>query len=55
LLAADDPLAAVRRLLAAREPWYARAPLHVETAGRAVDEVAREIETAVRARGILSG
>jgi len=34
---------AMARLLEIRTPFYARAELHVQTAGRSVDEVAREI------------
>lgn len=53
LLAGPDPLAAARRLLADREALYARAALHVETEGRAPDEVAAEIERAARGRGLV--
>jgi shikimate kinase len=52
LLAGADPLAAARRLLAEREPLYARADLVVETEGRSPVEVAEEIEREVRRRGI---
>ena len=51
LLAGADPLAAARRLLAEREPLYARADLAVDTEGRAPSEVAEEIEREVRRRG----
>ena len=34
---------AMARLLEIRRPFYARADLHIQTAGRSVDEVAREI------------
>lgn len=51
LLRGPDPLETVRRLLAAREPLYARASLAVETAGREPGEVVEEI---VR-RGRLPG
>lgn len=54
LLAGPDPLAAARRLLAGRQALYARAALHVETEGRAPDEVAAEIVAAVR-RGDAAG
>jgi shikimate kinase len=55
LLAGADPLAAVRRLLEAREQRYARAAVRVETGGRTVEQVTTEIEAAVRARGLLPG
>lgn len=51
LLAGPDPLAAARRLLEARAPLYARAALHVDTAGRSPAQVAGIIETELRARG----
>jgi shikimate kinase len=50
LLAGADPLAAVRRLLAERERFYARADLEVLTDGRAVGELADQIHNAIRAR-----
>ena len=50
LLAGADPLAAMRRLLAQREPSYARAHLAVLTDGRSVGELADEIHNAIRAR-----
>lgn len=49
LLAGPDPLGAARRLLEARAPLYARATLHLSTAGRSPDEVAALIEREVRA------
>ncbi|HEX2079898.1 MAG TPA: shikimate kinase [Longimicrobium sp.] len=55
LLAGADPLAAVRRLLAEREPHYARAQLALPTDGRSADEVAAELDHVIRAtnaRGI---
>jgi shikimate kinase len=55
LLAGSDPRGTVRRLLAAREAAYARAALHVETAGRTVDQVTSQIEAAVRSRGTVPG
>ena len=55
LLAGPDPLGAARRLLAEREAFYARADLAVETDGRTPDEVADEIERAVRDRGVSDG
>jgi len=50
LLAGPDPLAAVRRLLAEREPFYARAHLALPTDGRTVGGTAREIHTSIRDR-----
>jgi shikimate kinase len=41
--AGPDPLAAATKLLAAREPFYARAHLRVDTVGRSPDAVASEI------------
>jgi shikimate kinase len=38
-----DPLAAARELLAARDPFYARAQLRVETDGRSPDEIAEAL------------
>ena len=51
LLAGPDPLGAVRRLLAEREPLYARADLALRTDRRTVDDLAETILTHVRARG----
>jgi shikimate kinase len=48
---AADPLAEARRLLAEREPFYARAHLRVDTVGRTPPEVAAEIVAAVRQEG----
>lgn len=48
LLAGPDPLAAARRLLAEREPLYARAAHRVDTGGRTPDEVAAEVERRLR-------
>jgi shikimate kinase len=53
LLAGADPLAAARRLLAEREPLYARAALHVDTEGRSPRDVAGAIAREARARGGL--
>lgn len=39
---------AVRRLLLRREPYYARATLHIQTDGRTAPAVAAEIESYVR-------
>jgi shikimate kinase len=50
LLAGADPLAAARRLLDERAPLYARAALHVDTAGRTPAQVADIVEAEVRAR-----
>lgn len=43
LLAGGDAVARVRALLAARLPHYAALPLHVDTNGRTVSEVAAEV------------
>ena len=48
LLAGPDPLGAVRRLLLAREGFYARADLHLDTDGRSVASVADDIERHIR-------
>ena len=48
---ADDPLAVAQRLLAEREPFYTRAHLRVDTAGKAPTDVAAEIVAAVRQEG----
>src|SRR5438552_5673130 len=48
---AADPLAEAQRLLAAREPFYARAHLRVETVGKAPQDVAAEIVGAIRQEG----
>jgi shikimate kinase len=49
--AAADPLAEAARLLSAREPFYARAHLRVDTVGKAPQAVAAEIVAAVRQEG----
>jgi shikimate kinase len=48
---AADPMAEAQRLLAAREPFYSRAHLRIETVGKAPQDVAAEIVTAVRQEG----
>jgi shikimate kinase len=48
---AADPLAEAQRLLAEREPFYARAHLRVDTAGKEPTAVATEIVDAVRQEG----
>lgn len=48
---AADPLAEAERLLAAREPFYARAHLRVDTVGKTPPDVAAEIVAAVRQEG----
>jgi shikimate kinase len=48
---AADPLAEAQRLLAAREPFYARAHLRVDTVGKTPSVVAAEIVAAVRQEG----
>jgi shikimate kinase len=50
LLAGPDPLGAVRRLLAERERFYARAHLVLPTDGRSVDGAARDIHDSIRGR-----
>lgn len=50
LLAGPDPLGAVRRLLAEREPFYARAHLVLPTDGRSVGGAARDIHASIRGR-----
>lgn len=54
LLAGPDAGPTAERLLAEREPWYRRAELRVITDGRPVHAVAREVERAVLARGLLT-
>jgi shikimate kinase len=44
---AEDPLDAATRLLGAREPFYARAHLRVDTVGRTPEEVAALVAAAV--------
>lgn len=51
LLAVDDPLGAVRRLLAEREPLYARADVRLPTEGRTPGELAAAILSEIHARG----
>jgi shikimate kinase len=48
---AADPMAEAQRLLAAREPFYARAHLRIDTVGKAPQDVAAEIVSAVRQEG----
>lgn len=55
LLDRGDPAAGVRRLLAAREPDYRRAEIHVGTDGRTPEEVAREVRRALEAGGHQGG
>jgi shikimate kinase len=50
LLAAPDPLQAVRSLAQRRNPLYARSDLTISTAGRSPLDVARQIARLVRAR-----
>ncbi|HKJ91567.1 MAG TPA: shikimate kinase [Longimicrobiales bacterium] len=52
LLEADDPLAEARRLLAAREPQYARADWIVDVDGRTPTDVAREISERLEQGGV---
>jgi shikimate kinase len=44
---AADPLSAARRLLEAREPFYARAHVRVDTVGKTPDVVAAEVLAAI--------
>jgi shikimate kinase len=55
LLAGPDPLGAVRRLLAEREPFYARAHLVLPTDGRSVHDAARDIFESIRDRAGVTG
>ena len=48
---AADPLAEAQRLLSAREPFYARAHLRIETVGKSPQDVAAQIVAAVRQEG----
>jgi shikimate kinase len=48
---AADPLAQARDLLSAREPFYARAHVRVDTVGKQPEEVAAEVVAAVSGRG----
>jgi shikimate kinase len=50
LLAGPDPLGALRRLMAERERFYARAHLVLPTDGRSVDGAARDIHSSIRDR-----
>lgn len=50
LLAGPDPLGALRRLMAERERFYARAHLVLPTDGRSVDGAACDIHTSIRDR-----
>lgn len=49
MLSGQDPVATATALLAAREPFYARAHLQVDTVGRLPQDVAREVLTWVGA------
>lgn len=53
LLEVDDPSAAARELLAAREPAYRRADLAVDTDGREIEEVVEEVAERLRRVGVL--
>jgi shikimate kinase len=55
LLAGADPLAAVRRLLAEREGFYARAHLAVATDGRSAHDAAMHIHESIRDRLVPTG
>jgi shikimate kinase len=47
----EDQLAKARALLAAREPFYARAHVRVDTVGKAPEQVAAEVLAAVAPKG----
>jgi len=47
-----DSAGALRALAQARAPFYARADVTVETVGRSVEEVAREVAALARSRGV---
>lgn len=47
-----DPAGALRHLAQARAPFYARADVTVETVGRDVEEVAREVAALARSSGV---
>jgi shikimate kinase len=47
---ATDPLAAATALLAARQPFYARAPWRFDTDGRSPSEIANQIIAALSAK-----
>jgi len=55
LLAGADPVGAARKLLSAREPFYAEADLEVDTEDRSIKDVAAEIlrRTGLEGRGSL--
>jgi shikimate kinase len=50
LLDTPDPAAAVRRLLAEREPLYAAAELTLDTDGASIDALVDRLEAEIRAR-----
>ncbi len=54
LLRGPDPLGTLRRLLAEREPLYARAEVAVDTDDLSPAQVAARLEAEIRARGTLS-
>ena len=47
-----DSVAALRALAEMRAPYYARADVAVQTVGRSVEEVAREVATLARSQGV---
>jgi shikimate kinase len=50
----DDPVPAIARMIAEREPLYRLADLNIPTDGRSVESIAYEIETVVRTRALTA-
>jgi len=50
----DDPVPAISRMIADREPLYRLADLSIPTDGRSVESIAFEIECVVRARALAA-
>ncbi len=44
LLKVDDPLAKIKHLLEARDPYYKKADYQIDTVGKSVEEIVLEIE-----------
>jgi shikimate kinase len=55
LLAGDDPRGAIKALLAAREPFYRKADVTIDTDDRPADAVARQVAELVQAEGGVRG
>jgi len=51
---AEDPVDAIARMIAEREPLYRLADLSIATDGRSVESIAFEIETVVRVRALAA-